>query len=276
MGKERTILKAMSEERLRQVMQEVNGNRAKCAIILKEAGYLRNVDDIKQLIDSFPDIRRRFPPEKGTYETRAPAPTEQDTAAVKERPPAIEAIEANEQRQERSDEVLMERGMKNAGISDEKIERFKALSDFVGYGFSRTVDFTYGVMVVGTMNLEERADYIKKEVLECDDDADHVVIDRQGIPHTYRGPKYSSELKLEFQKEWVSIMTELGRYANIANNAALIRVKAASLLNGAKRNGQKKKPKRLKPTKDVTTTTVRGKGSNKIVNANVVVVPQSS
>jgi len=261
-------IKPLGEERLRQVLQEVSGNRGECAAILKEAGYLRNDDDIGELINSFPEILEAFPVEKGNIrQTEAPPPSEHDTAAVKVRPPATEI-------QERSDE-LMEQGMKDAGITDAKIERFKALSDFVGHGFSRTVDFTYGVMVVGTMNLEERADYIKEKVLECEDVAEHTVIDKWGKPHTYKAAKYSPELKLEFQKEWVSIMSELGKYANIANNAALIRVKAESLVNGSKNGGMKKKPKRLK-VKEVKSTEVRGKGSKKIVNANVIVVPQSS
>jgi len=123
----------------------------------------------------------------------------------------------------------------------------------VGSGFSKTVDYCYGVMVVGTMLLEERAKYIEEEVLQNEDEITHHRFSAKHGHVTWEGPRYSSEIKLEFQKEWISIMEQLGKYAGIANNAALIRVKAEVLAKGGgdgQNGGSGKRQKRLKAKKN--------------------------
>lgn len=268
-------LKPLSEERLLQVMREVHGNRAECAEILKDAGYLSKVADITELIKEFHAVEELFPATYGLREeAKPPQPKE---SAVREQPPAVQHSEA--ELQEQSDDIISKRGMKGAGISDEQIQRFDSMAEFVGHGFSKTVDFTYGVMVVGTMNLEERAKYIKEHILENEDEVEHTVFISKGgscQPYKYTGPKYSPEIKLEFQREYNSIMDILGKYAKISNDAALTRVKAAEILQGKGNGKQKKKQKRLKGNRKPKPAAAAPASEKPARSASVEVVPQKS
>ena len=125
-------------------------------------------------------------------------------------PPVVESAA-----QKKRDE-LMTKSMSRAGLDEQQIEKFNSYADMVGSGFSKTVDYCYGVMVVGTMLLEERTKYIEEEVLQNEDEITHHRFSAQHGHVTWEGPRYSSEIKLEFQKEWISIMEQLGKYAGIA------------------------------------------------------------
>jgi len=240
-------MKTLSKDTLRQVLSETKGNRTEAAHILKQAGYSIDRNGVSRIVDSDPELTAKFPSTNRPDGTEPPAAPSEAEVTVRAEPPA--ATMAPSDQVAIQDEALKEQ-MRGANFTEDQIQRFGSYSDFIAHGFARTVDCTYGVMVKGVMQLEERANWIHENIL-CNEENEEAV-DEHG--NTVVIPKYSNEDKLQWQKEYLSIMDQIGKYATVTNNAALIRVKAhaADAGKGDKRQKRMKKVKRRDESPNVT------------------------
>jgi hypothetical protein len=107
------------------------------------------------------------------------------------------------------------------------------LAQFAEQSFSKSINITHATMVMSSHKLSKRAQWIEENVLQYIDDPDnlyeHTVVTEDGTVVKYEGPKYSEDDKLEWQKQYTTIMAELRKFAETGNNAALARIKAAEI-----------------------------------------------
>jgi hypothetical protein len=232
-------MKSITLDTLRQVLSETNGNRTETVNILRQAGYQISHSTVVRLIASSPELTAMFPPEinrTSGVETQAEAPNS-NAVAVRDEPPAAQVGKQDE---------ALKNGMLGAGFKEEEISKFESYSDFIMHGFTRTVDFTYGVMVKGVMHLEARAEYIQTKILDNDEKIE--AVDKNGNPITIQ--RYSDDDKLAWNKEYLSIMQQIGKFADTTNNAALIRVKAHALQDDGGNDKRRKRMKKVKASGD--------------------------
>lgn len=119
-----------------------------------------------------------------------------------------------------------------------------AFADFAQNAFSTTINIVHGVTVTNAINLHKRAEHIVESILLNDEEVEHIGTNRDGEIETYRGPKYTAADKLEWQKEWTSIMDTLRKFSDSANTAALARIKAQSMDDKDKGKGKSGRGKR--------------------------------
>jgi len=219
-------MKHLDKPTLKQVLNETNGSVKKAKQLLQQAGYdISSLVAVHKMVQEDPELAALV---NSSTPVKSEPPTTEDVAK-RVKPPAVQSIEDRDK--------AMADGMRGAGFDDERIEKFSHFSDFVQNGFNKTVDATYGILIDGVMDLQDRAKWIAKNILDDED-------------------TYTDEQKLLWQKEYTSIMSEIGKYATITNNAALIRIKAINVANGGKPDNREKKLRRLKRKDDASTYNV--------------------
>jgi hypothetical protein len=212
--------KKLDKHILRQVLNETNGKITEAKDILFQAGYnVTSIFAVKEMIKGDPALQALV---DNPAPVKGEAPSVEDVA-VRAKPPAADIISIDQQ------ENALNKSMEDCGFSSEEAQQMSNYSDFIKIGFERTVDATYGIMVHGVMKLQKRAEWIEDNIL-CKTDYE------------------DAEAQLLWQKEYTSIMQQIGKYADITNNAALIRVKAHAVANGGRTDRRKKTLKSLKPS----------------------------
>jgi hypothetical protein len=213
---------------LRQVFAECNGSKKRTLSVLRQAGYKITDKKFAVLIASDAKLTAIAHGEKVTLQEPAPEPTLED--GDRSAPPATQTEEALTLQDE---ENLSREGMSKAGMSDDMIEKFDGYAQFANHGFKKTVDATYGLMSKSGMRLDQRAEWIIDNVLQNDEEIVHQRwSEKDGQLITWTGPRYSDEEKLMWQKELTSIYEAIGKFGGIANQSALVRLKAIDAANG--------------------------------------------
>jgi hypothetical protein len=213
-------------ESVRQVLMEVGGNFTEASKVFKDAGYEYDEQNIRALVKGDSILKHVFD---------ADAPTAESTL-VRVKPAAEDKNPAQlAESQKRQADYLSLKMLRDSGASENRIKRFMNLSDFIGWGFKRAVDYSYGVQMESLEELVERGKEIRAKLR---DGASYKNSKGVSIP-------YTEEQKMEWQKEWTTIMALVDKYSQSTNNAALIRVKALMIEGGNKGGGGTSK--KLKP-----------------------------
>lgn len=143
------------------------------------------------------------------------------------------------------DGYIAARGLEGVGFSSDDIEEMESMAQFVGHGFKKTVDITHGVMVTQLWQLKKRADEIRA-ILNNTETVERVEVTDSGRVVRYEGARFSDQEKLEWQKEYTSIIDQVRRISDSANQGAAIRLKAELASFNASEKVSKKPSRRLK------------------------------
>jgi hypothetical protein len=124
------------------------------------------------------------------------------------------------------DKLLQVKGLQGVGFNASEIQKLESYAQFVGHGFRNTLDITHGLIVVTAFRMSERAAEIAEKILDCEDDADHVGITKDGKTFTYQAPKYSTEDKLKWQEQYTALMDQIRKVSDTAHRSAQVRLNA--------------------------------------------------
>jgi hypothetical protein len=230
----------MSEEKkpdfevLRQVFSEVGGSKKKALQLLRQAGYKISDKKFSILVATDATLSAIANGEKVTIQEAPPEPSIEDDNRPE--PPATQTEGALSLQES---EGLSKEGMVKAGFSGDMIQKFDGYAQFANHGFKKTVDATYGLSSKSSMTLDERADWIIAEILCNDEEIEHVRYhEKDGRLIKWMGPRFSDEDKLMWQKELTSIYEAIAKFGGIANQSAIVMLKAADAANG--KNGDRR------------------------------------
>ncbi|MFP4541947.1 MAG: hypothetical protein ACLFR7_09980 [Opitutales bacterium] len=102
---------------------------------------------------------------------------------------------------------------------------------FAEQSFSKSINIVHGLSVKSAVDLAKRAEWIAENVLLNEDIVKKTHITDDGTKVEFDAPKYSEADKLDWQKEYTSIMAELRKFGEAGNQAALARIRAREVAN---------------------------------------------
>jgi len=155
----------------------------------------------------------------------------------------------NEEMMRREQEFIDAANMDD--LFGEDAEEALSFARFSEESFSKSINIVHTLAVKDAFALHKRAEWIVDNVLLNEDMEDKVEITESGDKVEYRAPKYSENDKKEWQREHTTIMSEIRKFSEAANNAALARIKAKEIAmkigngdgkgdNGKSRRGNRK------------------------------------
>lgn len=102
------------------------------------------------------------------------------------------------------------------------------LARFAEESFSKSVNLIHGIVTKSSLSLAKRAEWIVEEVLLNEEEVQRKEVS-DGELVEFEGPKYTEAEKLEWQKEYTNIISELRKFGDSFNAAGLARLKAKEL-----------------------------------------------
>lgn len=224
-------MKQIDRETVHHLLLNNVGKLDLVTLALNQAGYDISQRQLSSFINKDRVLRAVWFDNQVISETEAP----DETAIVTRRHFKEEGRELDIQKIQ--EEYTTARGLADSGVPGEDIHQVLAVARLASESFSATVDMTHGIMITGALELKKRANHILIEILNNEEVVDKVVKLPDGSETVAELPKYSSEEKVFWQKEYTSIMDQLRRYAETANNAGKIRTEMLEAANPKRQRG---------------------------------------
>lgn len=222
------LSKHFDRKAIHNAMLMAKGSATQAHAILKQAGLTHTLQWFYRQLKSDRILKAVWVDGKGGYsDHEAPASTT---------PVQARAIE--QQLVESDAEFLKQHGADK--VFGDDADLMLSFADFASREFQTTVNITYGISVVSAKNLHLRAQEIHKGILLNEDTVTAYEETEDGKLVEVSRPKYSEADKLEWQKEYTSIMDTLVKFSNSATAAANAKIAAFKAMSPGNNKGDAK------------------------------------
>lgn len=239
----------LDDARIYKLLKFTNGKLDKAVELLRQSGSRRGdqpamnitAADLRQRIEESPILKAHFGEGSTIVHNEAIDPLD----ALLRIPDGKMDDLSNRDVSEiirRQDEYIASKGLEGVGFTGDDIREMESMAQFVGHSFRKTVDITHGVMVTQLWKLHKRANELL-EILNNEEETQRIHFTDKGAIVRYTGQRYTDQEKLEWQKEYTSIVDQIRRISDTTNSGAAIRMKAEMMVRGDA-PPDKKKPKR--------------------------------